>query len=65
MYFFKNGLHLLLGTCINQKAHIHKLNTIKHHSTFKNKGILIVKPKLLQKYILRGKTLIHKKKYKK
>ena len=37
---------------------------IKHHSAFKNKGILIVKPKLPQKYILMGKALIHKKKYK-
>ena len=36
----------------------------KHHSTFKNKGIPIVRPKLLQKYILKGKALMHKKKYK-
>ena len=34
---------------------------IKHHSTFKKKGILIVKPKLPQKYILKDKALIHKK----
>ena len=49
--------------CINKKTHIHKLSIIKHHSTFKNKGIFIVKSKCAQDYMLMGKAL-HKKKYK-
>ena len=62
--YFWNGLHLLLGLCNyhNTHTHTHKQTMIKHHSAFKNKGILIEKPKLPQKYILNGSALIHKKK---
>ena len=47
---FLNGFYLL--------PYILELSIIKHHSEFKNKGILIVKQNLPQKYISKGKALI-------
>ena len=52
-------------TCSNAVSNSGPVHTFKQREQeFKNKDILILKPKLSQKYILMDKALIHKKKYK-